>query len=123
MYLTRLIVAEIRYLDTVTFKHKDTKVYLTSHEDKYPLKYEDGRISSQGEQTKAHICAVSLVQHTSIPLYPSGQQVVARRDKHLNNNWQILPTREIPETGRGRVIRQHDIIQLVHVETDTLLLT
>jgi dolichyl-phosphate-mannose-protein mannosyltransferase len=41
----------------------------------------------------------------------------------VNNNWQILPTREIPETGRGRVVRQHDVIQLVHVETDTLLLT
>lgn len=29
-------------------KHKDTKVFLHSHPDKYPLQYEDGRISTQG---------------------------------------------------------------------------
>ena len=39
---------EIRYFDTITLMHKDTKVYLHSHTDKYPLRYEDGRISSNG---------------------------------------------------------------------------
>ena len=42
-------VAEIRYYDTVTIKHKDTKVFLHSHVERYPLKYDDGRISSQGK--------------------------------------------------------------------------
>ena len=39
---------EIRYYDTVTIRHKDTKVYLHSHTEHYPLRYDDGRISSQG---------------------------------------------------------------------------
>ena len=40
-----------------------------------------------------------------------------------NNNWQILPTKEIPDSGRGRVVRHNDVIQLLHVNTNTLLLT
>lgn len=43
-----LIRAEIRYFDTVTLKHKDTKQFLHSHPEPYPLRYDDGRISSQG---------------------------------------------------------------------------
>ncbi len=39
---------EIRYFDTVTLKHRDTKAFLHSHAEKYPLTYEDGRISSAG---------------------------------------------------------------------------
>jgi dolichyl-phosphate-mannose-protein mannosyltransferase len=39
---------ELKYYDTVTLRHKDTKVFLHSHPEHYPLRYEDGRISSQG---------------------------------------------------------------------------
>lgn len=39
---------DLRYYDIVTIKHKDTKVFLHSHPERYPLKYDDGRISSQG---------------------------------------------------------------------------
>lgn len=40
---------ELRYYDTIAIRHKDTRVFLHSHTDRYPLKYEDGRISSQGK--------------------------------------------------------------------------
>ena len=40
---------EVLYNDKVTLRHKDTKAYLHSHPDKYPLRYDDGRISSQGK--------------------------------------------------------------------------
>jgi len=43
-----IISSEIHYYDTITFKHKDTKVFLHSHVERYPLTYDDGRISSQG---------------------------------------------------------------------------
>ncbi|KAK1926383.1 hypothetical protein DB88DRAFT_481630 [Papiliotrema laurentii] len=90
---------EIRYYDTLTIKHKDTKQFLHSHPEFYPLRYDDGRISSQGQQ---------------VTCYPHND---------TNNHWQVLPTREIPETGRGRVVRHNDVIQLLHVNTNTLLLT
>ncbi|KAJ8472749.1 hypothetical protein ONZ51_g8305 [Trametes cubensis] len=90
---------EIRYYDTITIRHKDTRVFLHSHPDKYPLKYDDGRISSQG------------------------QQVTGYGHDDSNNYWQVIPTKALPETGRGRVVRDEDIFQLLHVNTQTLLLT
>ena len=35
----------------------------------------------------------------------------------------MIPTKAIPETGRGRIVRHDDTIQLLHVATDTLLMT
>ncbi|KAJ7898450.1 glycosyltransferase family 39 protein [Mycena leptocephala] len=90
---------EIRYYDIVTLRHKETKVFLHSHVERYPLKYDDGRISSQG------------------------QQVTGYGHNDTNNNWQIIPTKALPETGRGRYVRHGDLIQLLHVNTQTHLLT
>ncbi|KAK7012199.1 glycosyltransferase family 39 protein [Favolaschia claudopus] len=90
---------EIKYYDTVTIRHKDTKVFLHSHIERYPLKYEDGRISSQG------------------------QQVTGYGHNDTNNNWQIIPTKALPETGRGRFVRHGDLIQLLHINTQSHLLT
>ncbi|RSH90274.1 hypothetical protein EHS25_001608 [Saitozyma podzolica] len=90
---------EIRYYDTITIKHKDSKQFLHSHAENYPLRYDDGRISSQGQQ---------------VTCYPH---------EDSNNHWQVLPTKEIPDTGRGRVVRHNDVIQLKHINTQTILLT
>ncbi|KAI0794053.1 O-mannosyltransferase [Fomes fomentarius] len=90
---------ELRYYDTITIRHKDTRVFLHSHPDRYPLKYDDSRISSQG------------------------QQVTGYGHEDTNNNWQIIPTKALPETGRGRIVRHDDVIQLLHINTQTLLLT
>ncbi|KAK2462706.1 hypothetical protein APHAL10511_005224 [Amanita phalloides] len=90
---------EIHYYDSVTFRHKDSKVYLHSHVEKYPLKYDDGRISSQG------------------------QQVTGYAHNDTNNHWQIIPTKALPETGRGRIVRHKDVIRLLHVNTGSHLLT
>ncbi|GAA99574.1 glycosyltransferase family 39 protein [Mixia osmundae IAM 14324] len=90
---------EVRYYDSVIIQHKQTKAFLHSHVDKYPLRYDDGRISSQGQQVTG---------------YPFND---------TNNHWQILPTKQLPDTGRGRLVRNHDIIRLLHVNTDTVLLT
>ncbi|KZT39394.1 O-mannosyltransferase [Sistotremastrum suecicum HHB10207 ss-3] len=90
---------EIRYYDTITIKHKETKVFLHSHPEQYPLRYDDGRVSSQG------------------------QQVTGYNHDDVNNHWIVVPTKALPETGRGRIVRHEDIIQLTHVATDTKLLT
>lgn len=39
---------DIHYYDVINIHHPGTEVYLHSHELRYPLRYEDGRISSQG---------------------------------------------------------------------------
>ncbi|KAF9512686.1 glycosyltransferase family 39 protein [Hydnum rufescens UP504] len=90
---------EIRYYDTLTIKHRESKVFLHSHLERYPLRYDDGRISSQGQQVTG---------------YPHND---------TNNHWQVIPTKALPETGRGRVVRHNDIVQLLHVVTQSNLLT
>lgn len=40
-----------------------------------------------------------------------------------NNFWIIVPTKALPETGRGRIVRNEDIIQLLHASTQSYLLT
>ncbi|BEJ14723.1 hypothetical protein CspHIS471_0404900 [Cutaneotrichosporon sp. HIS471] len=90
---------EVRYYDTITLMHKDTKQFLHSHPERYPLRYPDSRISSQG------------------------QQVTCYSHNDTNNHWQIIPTREVPSHGRGRVVRHNDVVQFRHIGTNTLLLT
>ncbi|GAA5931969.1 hypothetical protein JCM1841_006118 [Sporobolomyces salmonicolor] len=93
------LAEEIRYYDTVTIQHKNTKAYLHSHPDRYPLKYDDGRISS------------------------AGQQVTGYPFNDTNNHWIVEPTHELPPTGRGRVVRHRDVVTFRHVLTNTTLLT
>ncbi|EPT00756.1 hypothetical protein FOMPIDRAFT_1162813 [Fomitopsis schrenkii] len=90
---------EIHYYDTITIRHRDTRVYLHSHPERYPLRYDDGRVSSQG------------------------QQVTGYGHEDTNNYWQVIPTKALPDTGRGRIVREDDVIQLLHVSTQTYLLT
>ncbi|KAF2397583.1 protein O-mannosyl-transferase 1 [Trichodelitschia bisporula] len=88
----------IEYGDVITLRHKDTKVYLHSHLDKYPLRYDDGRISSQGQQVTG---------------YPHND---------TNNHWQIMPKQALP-SGTEHPVKNGDVIRLRHVGTDSWLLT
>lgn len=88
----------VQYFDHITMRHKDTRVLLHSHWDQYPLRYDDGRISSQGQQVTG---------------YPHND---------TNNLWQILPSGPI-EDGVPRSVRNGDVVQLRHVVTDSFLLT
>ena len=54
---------------------------------------------------------------------PTGQQVTGYGYEDANNQWQIIPTKALPEAGRGRVVQHEDVIQLLHMNTQTLLLT
>ena len=55
------LLPELKYYDTVTLRHKDTKVLLHSHPERYPLRYDDGRISSQGmARASDYLCDVRV---------------------------------------------------------------
>jgi len=88
----------INYYDNIQIKHKETGGYLHSHPDKYPLRYDDGRVSSQGQQVTG---------------YPYAD---------ANNHWQILPAKS-DDISLGRVVKNNDVVRLRHVVTDTMLLS
>ncbi len=87
----------IHYMDNIVLRHKDTKAYLHSHPDRYPLRYEDGRVSSQGQQVTG---------------YPFND---------TNNHWQIIPANH--DAKPGSVVKNHELVQLCHTVTDTILLS
>ncbi|KAI5926805.1 dolichyl-phosphate-mannose-proteinmannosyltransferase [Camillea tinctor] len=87
----------IDYYDTITIQHKETKAYLHSHDAKYPLRYDDGRVSSQGQQVTG---------------YPFND---------TNNYWQILPP--VDDHQMGHHVKNHDLVRLRHLVTDTVLLS
>ncbi|KAI9690739.1 MAG: hypothetical protein M1820_009836 [Bogoriella megaspora] len=88
----------VDYFDEITMRHKETKVYLHSHVDKYPLRYEDGRISSQGQQVTG---------------YPHND---------TNNHWQIVPTKQMTAEA-GHPVKNGDIVRFRHAVTNSYLLT
>lgn len=91
---------DVYYYDTITLRHKETKTYLHSHPDKYPLRYDDGRISSQGQQVTG---------------YPFTD---------INNHWQILPPQPFAHGDQSaHPVKNGDLVQLRHVVTNTMLLT
>jgi dolichyl-phosphate-mannose--protein O-mannosyl transferase len=87
----------IDYFDNIAMRHKETKVYLHSHPDRYPLRYDDGRISSQGQQVTG---------------YPHND---------TNNLWQIFPS--VAMEGLGHPVKNGDLVRFRHLVTDTWLLT
>ncbi|KAJ3551891.1 hypothetical protein NPX13_g11248 [Xylaria arbuscula] len=87
----------IDYYDTISIRHKETKAFLHSHEAKYPLRYDDGRVSSQGQQVTG---------------YPYND---------TNNYWQILPVTD--DNVMGHHVKNHDLVRLRHLVTDTILLS
>ena len=91
----------VEYYDLISMKHKETKTYLHSHPDKYPLRYDDGRVSSQGQQVTG---------------YPFND---------TNNYWQILPNKafDLDDQELGQKVYSGDLIKLRHLVTDSFLLT
>lgn len=90
----------VNYFDSLTIRHKETKVYLHSHGDKYPLRYDDGRISSQGQQVTG---------------YPHND---------TNNQWQIVPTKLLNGVSgyvEDQPVKAGDLVKLRHLVTDTYL--
>lgn len=90
----------VHWYDRITIQHRGTNAYLHSHEELYPLKYDDGRISSQGQQVTG---------------YPYND---------TNNIWQLIPPNDVNISDPSeRPIRHKDQIRLLHINTDSFLLS
>ncbi|CAK9438331.1 uncharacterized protein LODBEIA_P25550 [Lodderomyces beijingensis] len=94
---------EVQYYDQITIKHKETGAFLHSHKHVYPLRYENGRISSNQQQ-------VTCVQHEDAQSDP-------------NNLWEIVPVQAEDDNVKGKDVHTNDIIRFKHVGTGGFLLT
>lgn len=96
----------VNFNDIVTIKHTETDAFLHSHSAVYPLRYEDGRISSNTQQVTA-IKAIANDIESII--------------NDTNNHWQIIPTN--PSYDKGVALYTNDIVRLKHIGTGGYLLT
>lgn len=92
----------VNFYDTITIKHKNTEAFLHSHDLKYPLRYENGRISSNLQQ----VTAIFDENHSEI--------------EDLNSQWQIIPTTDAKNTDG---VYTNDVVRFKHVGTGGFLLT
>ncbi|KAJ3024967.1 UNVERIFIED_CONTAM: hypothetical protein HDU68_007603 [Siphonaria sp. JEL0065] len=102
----------VPYSSLITIKNKNQGCLLHSHDVKYPLRYDNGHVSSEGQQVTGY--------H-----HPDG-----------NNVWEIIPVNPAQYEGhqpyvpdeiekeRGiRYLHNNDVVQLKHTTTNTFLLT
>ncbi|KAF9163839.1 hypothetical protein DFQ26_002095 [Actinomortierella ambigua] len=87
----------IKYGDNITIRHKDSSVFLHSHPHNYPLRYDDGRVSS------------------------AGQQVTGYGHEDVNNVWQVFSD-DVDNPRTGEQVMDRHVIRLLHVETSSWLL-
>lgn len=91
---------DIRYYDIVSIRSVPAGTFLHSHPERYPTQYEDGRISS------------------------SGQQVTGYSHEDLNVFWQIVPAEEPDGVDLSKeVIMGSPKVMLKHVATNSFLMT
>jgi dolichyl-phosphate-mannose-protein mannosyltransferase len=101
----------IPYYSNITLKHK-SKVWLHSHQDKYPLRYKDGRVSSQGQQITGY---PHQDQNNLWVLEPVDPEMYKQAPKYVPDEKE--KTREV------RYLKNNDIVRLRHFMTDSYLIT
>lgn len=101
----------IPYYSDVVFKHKELSVYLHSHLDKYPLRYDDGRISSAGQQVTGYSHLDANDYWVVEPIDP----------KYTSLTLSPLTSEE--KERQVRYVRAGDIVRIRHKQTNGYLIT
>ncbi|OUM70253.1 glycosyltransferase family 39 protein [Piromyces sp. E2] len=111
--IVKLSVA-VPYYANITIKHKDTDVYLHSHPHRYPLRYKDQRVSSQGQQVTGY-------PYADVNNIWSIEPV----DSTLNSNSRVViekPHRKYADKMVAYV-QVGDLVRLRHIKTNSYLIT
>ncbi|KAI8905429.1 Dolichyl-phosphate-mannose-protein mannosyltransferase-domain-containing protein [Gorgonomyces haynaldii] len=101
----------IPYFSNLTIKHVGTGVHLHSHVHKIPLRHEDGRISSQGQQVNGY---AHFDDNSKWIIEPVDADLV---------QWDrpSLSEREVQRSVR--YVRNNDLVRLKHLTTNSYLKT
>lgn len=112
---------DVHYHDIITIQHWDTKAFLHSHLANYPLRYEDGRVLSQGQQVTGYHHVDANNEWEIVPA--EYRETVAAPPPDAEPGSTILVQMTTPEKQLGQVVRQGDVVRLRHVGTNGYLLT
>ncbi|KAJ2389660.1 Dolichyl-phosphate-mannose--protein mannosyltransferase 4, partial [Coemansia sp. RSA 2559] len=107
---------DIHYGDQIVLKHRATGVYLDSTEARYPLRYEDQRVSSQGQQ----VTGAPKMEETSFWMVrPAQRQEAFQAYMERRLAGEHIGAAEMEEW----LVCHTDHIQLLHMNTTTFLRT
>ncbi|KAI9351121.1 Dolichyl-phosphate-mannose-protein mannosyltransferase-domain-containing protein [Zopfochytrium polystomum] len=108
----KALAVAIPYGANVTLKSREQSVYLHSHVDRYPLRYDDGRISSEGQQVTGypHKDANNFFTIVELDpvLYPPATDIKLTEEEKKKNI---------------RYLKSGDVVRLFHPLTNSYLLT
>jgi dolichyl-phosphate-mannose-protein mannosyltransferase len=102
----------VPFNSVVTMRHKANRAFLHSHPDRYPLRYDDARVSSEGQQVTcySHVDANNdfIIEPVSKDKYEAAPELKLTSE----------------ERARGvRYLRNGDLVRLLHRSTKSYLLT
>ncbi|KAJ2720816.1 Dolichyl-phosphate-mannose--protein mannosyltransferase 4 [Coemansia sp. Benny D115] len=113
---------DVHYGDQITFRHRETGVYMQSSEEKYPLRYEDKRVSSQGHQVTGSKNftdnAYWLIKPVDAELQSEFGAFLERRKQTPEEitdeemaRWAVMSSDlvQLEHVGTGRNLRTHDV--------------
>ncbi|KAF1941593.1 PMT-domain-containing protein [Clathrospora elynae] len=109
----------INYYDSITIRHKETKVYLHSHPDRYPLRYDDGRVSSQGQQVTGYPHNDTNNHWQVLPANPLASEIEEAASTRFNDTLFELKV----DKGKGEFKTMSTHFKLVHVPTKVAMWT
>ncbi|KAJ8325287.1 Dolichyl-phosphate-mannose--protein mannosyltransferase 4 [Batrachochytrium dendrobatidis] len=102
----------VMYGANITLIHGSTNHYLHSHYHNYPLRYDDDRVSSQGQQVNAYAHSDVNSLWNMVPVDPDLYSLAKK----------YVPTKKEEERGI-RYVRHNDIVRMYHVSTKAYLIT
>ena len=102
----------VYYGANVTMMHYETSIFLHSHAQKYPLRYQDDRVSSQGQQV------------TGYPHQDHNNDWIFYR---ATNNTSIYVDDDVESDDEDsdvpHPVRHNDVVRVFHIHTKKFLLT
>lgn len=111
-----LLMVGVPYFANITIKHTDTGVFLHSHTHLIPLKHDDGRISSNGQQVNGYA-------HSDNNSQWSIEHIDMEYKEQDTETFNNVVLSDIEKERNVRYVRHNDIIRLRHITTNSYLKT
>ncbi|KAJ1663060.1 Dolichyl-phosphate-mannose--protein mannosyltransferase 4 [Coemansia sp. RSA 1813] len=107
---------DVHYGDQIVIKHRTTGAYLDSSTARYPLRYEDQRVSSQGQQVTG---APKMSETSFWMVRPASNQEAFQKYMERRIAGEQIPDDEMEQW----LVCHSDHIQLLHMNTTSFLRT